>query len=295
MKPIYKPFLLIVILNLCGCSAAFSQVTVQVIRKKYEDRIDASRIKTLSIAAEKSDIKIIPTKSSEISFQVEVATKHPEKKQVTDDYKKMKFLQEVSGQTLFLRSYLLVEKDEPKPKSNFETTYLIYLPENMALTIKNTFGNVSVQGVKGDLNATLKFCNTTVLNAEASCYLLVDYGSLKMRDLLSDVEITSKHTNIDLENISGNLKIDSDYGKIRLKPGENPKVIALQANKTEVDVEIQNKPTFGIKITAKNTELHLPDFLKSFKSQDSKSHFAYKGSTASGIELETYLGSLTIK
>lgn len=295
MKPIYRLVLLTITLILYEFSPAFSQVTVQVVRKKYEDKIDAASLKTLTISAEKSDIKIIATTANEISFSVEVATKHPEKKQVLEDYKKMKFLQEISGQTLYLRSYLLLEKNEPKPKSNFETTYIIYVPENLALNIKNTFGNVSVGGTNAELNATLKFCTTVVSKSDSKCIISTDYGSLKMMNLGNDVELTTKHTSIDLENIRGKLMIDSDYGKISLKPGERPKSITLKGNKTEVDVEIKNKPNYGIKITAKDTELHLPDFLKSIVSLDSKSHFFYHGSNAVLLYLDTNLGSINIK
>lgn len=295
MKQNYRLILLTITLILYEFSTAFSQITVQVVRKKYEDKIDAASLKTLTISAEKSDIKIIATTAKEISFSVEVATKHPDKKQVIEDYKKMKFIQEVAGQTLYLRSYLLLEKNESKPKSNFETTYIIYLPENVALSVKNTFGNVTVEGTSADLNATLKFCTTVVAKSDSKCIISADYGSLKMVNLGNDVELTTKHTTIDLENIRGKLLIDSDYGKINLKPGEKPKSITLKGNKTKVDVEIKNKPNYGIKITAKDTELYLPDFLKSIKSFDSKSHFFYHGSNAVLLNLDTNLGSINIK
>lgn len=287
--------LVIFFLLLLECTAAISQVTVQVVRKKYEEKVDASRIKTLAISAEKADIKVMPATTNEISFEVEVATKHPEKKQVIEDYKKMKFLWEVSGQTLYLRSYLLLEKDEPKPKANFEVTYVVYLPKNVALTIKNTFGNVTVEGTSAALEASLKFCNTVISKSASTCNLTADYGTLKMINLANDVEIIARHTTMELDDIGGELKIDSNYGKITLRPGEKPKSITLKGNKTEVEVEITSKPTFGIRIAAKDTELNLPDFIKSTKSQDSKSHFSYQSSAVSRIELDTYLGSIHIK
>jgi hypothetical protein len=204
----FTVFKLVIFLLLLGeCSTAFSQVTVQVIRKKYAEKVDASRIKTLSVSTEKSDVKVVPTTSNEISFEVEVATKHPEKKQVIDDYKKMKFLRETSGQTLYLRSYLLLEKDEPKPKANFETTYVIYLPKNVTLIIKNTFGNVTVEGTSAELNATLKLCNTVISKSDSKCSLVMDYGTLKMVNLNNDVEITANHTSMELDDIRGKLTV----------------------------------------------------------------------------------------
>ncbi len=291
----FKNSLLAILLFLGECTTAFSQVTVQVVRKKYEDKLDASRLTTLAISAEKSDIKIISTTAEELQFKVEVATKHPEKNQVIDDYKKMKFLQEVVGQTLYLRSYLLLEKDEPKPKSNFETTYVVYLPENMALTIKNTFGNVTVVGLNTEIQTTLKFCNTVISDSGAQCSLATEYGTLKLVNLTNDVTITAKHTSMELANINGKLLINSNFGKISLKLGEKPSSITLKGNKTDVDLELTNRPNFGIKITAKDTELHLPDFIKNSKSQDSKAHFSYLKSAASQLEVETYLGSIHIK
>lgn len=163
------------------------------------------------------------------------------------------------------------------------------------LTIKNTFGNVSIEGVSSSLTTNLKFCTTIISESAARCNLSLNYGSTKMTNLSNDVEIISKHTTLDLANIQGKLKIDSDYGKTNLKPGEKPKSIILKGNKTEVDIELQNRPTFGINITSKDTKLNLPNFLESLTSKDTKSHFLYKGSVASKLQVDTYLGSLIIK
>ncbi|MDH7512244.1 MAG: hypothetical protein QHH14_04775 [Clostridiales bacterium] len=110
---------------------------------------------------------------------------------------------------------LSTNRDEFK-KRNFETSFILAVPLNMDIDVRNSYGLVKAEGVG----------KAAIFNRHGKVSAAKVAGELKLENSYEDVDveavqsncwITSKHSTILARGVTGEMDIDHSHGKIRLK------------------------------------------------------------------------------
>lgn len=140
--------------------------------------------------------------------------------------KELKMFAELEGQALRIST----NRQEFKRK-NFETHFIINVPEGTNVTVVNSYGLVRTERVghtdisnrygevfASDIRGTLVVSNRhddiEIENVESSCKIEASYSSVTISNILGTTEINNSHGSLTMEDLSNNVVIRSPYSKI---------------------------------------------------------------------------------
>ena len=271
---------------------AFSQGTLQVVTKRIDKTFD--RTQSIKIEAEKADIELEVWSGDKIKFSIELTAKHPNRKDAQDDLEMLKYIAEKFGNMLVLRNYIQIENDKMKPVSNLKAKFVINVPEQMMVSIQNSFGKINIKGKFKQLQLKTDFCNTELKNVSGNIKLETHYGEVNAHDLSGKIELKSDRTEINLTKISEDFTITGNFLKLSINSVSNLERLKIETQKSEISLE-------GIFI--KNHHFHLvseygklkvpPNFVSSHLKN--KETATYNENIASTISISNSFGTISIE
>jgi DUF4097 and DUF4098 domain-containing protein YvlB len=115
----------------------------------------------------------------------------------------------------------------------FNTDLEVYVPGNSQVRIKNSFGNIRVSEVNGNLNLNAAQSNIDIVNCTGEFTIFSRFGENRLRNLTGkvyvdargkvhaetihgDLNITDEFSPIEVMNVDGKVSISTTNGNIRL-------------------------------------------------------------------------------
>lgn len=283
LKPLLLGLLLIV--------ESKAQTTLQVVTKSIEKTFPITP--TLVIEAEKADIELITWEKDEIQARIELIAKHPDRNTAKNDLGMMKYVADKMADKILLRNYLVIKSNSEKPGSNFKAKYIIHLPENLKVTIQNSFGKVLVQGKYSQLNIKSEFCILDLQKAEGNAKLETYYGEVHSKNFNGTSTIKSERSELFFQQLSGINSINAQYGKIEIESVANLKSLTINAKKTEINLKIPLQ-NHGFNIESKYGKMSLPEGFKWLHNTDDSKAATYNLSAISKINIQNSFGNISI-
>ncbi|GAA4413991.1 hypothetical protein GCM10023187_42900 [Nibrella viscosa] len=272
-----------------------AQAVVQVATRTVERSVDAAGIRTLHIVAEKADIELAVWDKATIAVKLELSARHPDKTTATNDLAKVQYVADRSGRDFFLRNFILLKDGEAKPLSNLKARYTVYLPASCAVDVRNSFGTVTMKGVRNSLRLKADFCISTLTDIMAKGTLETSFGELTARSLSGTFVFATDHTNLRLEQPAGSVKLNAAYGTVDILPDERLTGLTIQSKKAVVNVFPKNWQQFDYAISGAYATLQLPNgFNWKRNTADFKEAFFSSRQTAT-VSITAEFGDLTIK
>ena len=133
----------IFILTMALLSSGFvlGQTTLQVATKNIEKTLPYKSGYELSIEGEKADVIVQAGSGNVVKVLVEITAKNPNMNQAKQDLEQVSFDAEVQGRRVILRNFIKPYNNGKKPESSLKTKYLIYVPSECAVQLKNNFAD----------------------------------------------------------------------------------------------------------------------------------------------------------
>lgn len=269
-----------------------AQGTLQVVTKSIDKSFD--RTQSIKIEAEKADIELVVWSGEKIKVSIDLTAKHPNRKDALNDLEMMKYVAEKFGNVLVLRNYIQIENEKMKPVSNLKAKFVISIPEQMMVSIQNSFGKINISGKFKQLQLKTDFCNTELKNVSGIIKLDSHYGEVNAHDLSGKVELKSDRTEINLTKISKDFTITGNFLKLSINSVSNLQRLKIEAQKSEISLE-------GIFI--KNHHFHLvseygklkvpPNFVSSHLKN--KETATFNENIASTISISNSFGTISIE
>ncbi len=114
-------------------------------------------------------------------------------------------------------------------RRNFETGFILTVPLRMIVTVVNSYGPVTVEGVKeaavrnshGEVSAT---------RIDGPCTLESSYESVRSEDVRGGCRITNRHGDVRALSVAGDLRVETSYGAVRFEDiGQKADILAGHA------------------------------------------------------------------
>lgn len=289
MKISWFHIVLAILLLSFGIPFAEAQQAIQVVSTTKSESYAWSDKSRLFINGEQADIELTTYSGTTLKCEIVRASRHSSKEQAETDLKKLKLIADETGKTISLRNYVELSGSDKRPESKLKTTYKIQIPEGAkgSIEIWNYFGNITAADLSSDIKFKLEFTNLNLTNYSGTAEMQLKYGETNLKNISGIIDLKSNRTNVTIENLTGSAEIDATYAELRILKTSKAWRFAVNADKSEIFLDIPSKALMNYEIKTQNTEVKnlSSKQLESVTDPDGTQKFRYKsdGNTANAV------------
>ena len=292
-----KIILLLAIPYLLGLNKADAQVKVQVVTRTINKSIQWSPNMSLQITGERAEIYCTTHSQNTIDFKIEIIAENVDKRIAESDLRKMKWIDKVSGKTIYLRNYVEIARGETRPKSDLKVIYHIVVPEGCKVNIVNYFGKITISNIHSTLSIESKFCPINLKSISGIVDINSYLGDLSADNITGTLKFITDQSDIDINGVSGSLSIQSNLASIDIGGMSLPDKTSIRATKSKLMLETGDFAKFSFNLKLANATINKPDAMKLtfIKKDNTKIHARFNAETDYPlIDIELNTGTLTI-
>jgi hypothetical protein len=274
-----------------------AQTTLQVVTKTVEKNMPCPKGTELNIDAEKADVTLrTDSRTNDIKIKVELISRHPQLDVAKHDMDALKILIENISHKIYIRNYVAVPKGAAKPTADLRVRYMITLPPDLIITLKNSFGKLNAADLTNQFNVTTEFCKIQLSNIKATTSLMTRFGDLEADKLDGKTTIQSHRTDMSLTALSGVCAIKAQFGKLKINADRTLTSLSVTAEKADITFDPPNDATrFGYNLNAEYGTVTMPTKLNIKYIEKSKQREKVQLSgTAAWVNIYTTFGQITI-
>lgn len=289
-------FKLVSLLIASALSVHAQQTLLQVVTKQIEKTIPYEEGYEVNVEGEKAEIVIKTWDKNEVYLKLDLIAKHPEKQVAKKDLKLMKHVADRIGNKIYLRNYLAIGDDVPKPKSNLKARYIITIPAECPVNLNNYFGQADIQDVRKELNVNSEFCKLLLNNIEGMVQINTNFGDIDANRMNGTMEIVANRSNMILRQLVGDFDIKAKYGFIQIDTEIDNVNLNIDANKSDVQF-VRPLKGFNFTLTAEHGGMVLPEqmLFKFLENNQEVQKAIYKSDKARGkVNIKTYFGKIVL-
>ncbi len=292
-----KIILLLAIPYLLGLNKATAQVKVQVVTRTINKSTQWNPNMSLQITGERAEIYCTTHSQNTIDFKIEIIAENVDKRIAESDLRKMKWIDKVSGKTIYLRNYVEIARGETRPQSDLKVIYTIVIPKTCNINIVNYFGRIYVSNTHSTLSIKSKFCPINLKNITGTVNVNSYLGDISADNIDGTVKLITNQSDIDINGISGSLSIQSNLASIDIGGMSHPDKTSIRATKSKLMLETGDFAKFSFNLKLANATINKPNAMKLnfLKKNNAKIQAQFNAETTYPlINIELNTGILTI-
>lgn len=235
------------------------QTTIwQVVTKKIEKTFPYRAGYEVNVEGQKAEIKVETWDKPEIYIQLELTAKHPEKEVAERDLEKMKYLAERVQRKIYARNYVSEGKGIAKPEASLYAKYIIKVPEECSVYLKDSFGEIDVSNLVNRLRIHSEFTPIGLKDMGGQLDIKTRFGDLIGEGINGSMKINSRRSNVTLSELRGQFDIESYFGIIKIFADDQLVDMNIVGEKTDVYLFNANPNANGYALTAQHGNLKMP-------------------------------------
>ena len=235
---------------------------MQVATKTVEKTVDYKVGQVLYIDGEKADVEIETWDKQKVKVKIELISKHVVKEVAKRDLNALKYNVESVGKKITVRNYVEPTKDKTKRESIFKVLYVLTIPEDCPVNLRNHFGTANIKNLKKDLDVKSEFCEIQLDNIQGRIGVETRFGDVEGDQLHGPMTIESVRSDITLSHIHGPVNINAKYGKIKIDANNRLLDLNIKAEKTDIVFLNPAMETNSFDLTAYYGTIETPDFMR---------------------------------
>jgi hypothetical protein len=275
-------------------SGLVAQTLLQVATKTIEKTMTYKKGYDITIDGEKADVIVQTGNNVAIKIEVELSAKHPDVNIAKRDLEAIKFVAEEIGKKIYVRNYVSVGKGDNKPQANLKAKYIITVPAECPVNLKNNFGKTNVSNLVNYFDLYSEFCSITLNNLKGTINIDTRYGDIDATQLDGKVNIKSKRTDISLSQLKGSYDLTANYGSLRINGDLSAINLKINGEKANVFFNPGNQP-YNYAMTSNNGTMNIPkDQNFSFAQNDAIKKIAFlksNNTNAATVQINLNFGS----
>lgn len=218
----YYSIALFIFLALASVKTFSQEYVVKHISKAFS----ANSSTELNINTKYGNVDIRDWKKNEIKIDVKIIIRGLSSQKTDQVLKNININIYNEGNIIYAQTqfddafFKIIDKNYPRDDKNFEINYIINMPSNVKLSLKNKYGNIFINKLESKSIITLK------------------YGSLQANQFLSSgkekiTEINLGYSNATIESCKW-LKLNIKYSKLNI---QDSKALIIMSKYSEVNIE----------------------------------------------------------
>jgi DUF4097 and DUF4098 domain-containing protein YvlB len=164
-----------------------------------------------------------------------------------------------------------IEENGEKPRSSLHAHYVITIPEQCPLNLKNHFGNADINDLKKQVIINSEYCKIKLTNIEGDISIETRFGDVLGVGLSGNVSILSARSDITLTRLKGSIDIQAKYGLIKIDADKSLIDLNIVAEKSDIMFLNPAAETYSFNLTAHYGEIDVPKNMEfEFKEKTSQ-------------------------
>ena len=271
-----------------------AQTTLQVVTQTIQKTVAWKPGYELEINGEKAEVQVEPSAGSNISVHAELIAKHPSLDSAKADVKAWKLVVSTVGKKVYVRAYIGVAAGKPLPVSNLKAKITVLIPPQCPVSLRNKFGQARLDQLQGPVALDGEFCNFTLTHLSGKVEVDSRYGNVEGRHLDGPVNIQSKRADVSLADLHSDCRVTSEYGAVRVDTGSQTGNLTVEANKSDVTLDVPAQPRHSFNLKAGYGQVQVPKNLP-FSTGDGQSAVWQQGQNRPMVRVSTSFGKITVQ
>jgi len=248
---------------------AQSSATQQVVTKRIDKTFSYREGYSLNIEGERAEVRVETWSKPEIKVQIELSAKHSKKEQAEKDLEKMRYVTNKEKNKIYLRNYLDVPEGSPETQSQMKAIYIIMMPEECDIYIKNSYGLIDAKALRSSVKLNTRFSRIGLDDIMGDIDINTSFGDLFADNLDGNIKVVSRRSDLTFKHMRGRYDIDAQYGILNFFATEQLRDFNLRADKSNVFIHTLQPGAFSYNLSVQNGRVDYPNELK-FKLLDMK-------------------------
>jgi Toastrack DUF4097 len=237
---------------------AQSQEVLQVVTKKIEKTLDFFDDYKLDIEGEKADVLVNTWNQQKVRVELELIAKHSDIVVAKKDIELIKYIIEKRGNIIFIQNTMDIAENDEKPRSSLHVHYIITIPEQCPLNLKNHFGNADINDLKKQVVINSEYCKIKLTNIEGDISIQTRFGDVVGVGLAGKVSILASRSDITLTRLTGSIDIQAKYGLIKIDADKSLIDLNIVAEKSDIMFLNPAVETYSFNLTAYYGKIDVP-------------------------------------
>ena len=168
---------------------------VRFIQRKIEYTADT--INKIKINNPAGDIKVEKSKNDSILVKPVIRVYHKDKKKAN------KICETIRVSTRKTRNKLVIgiDSEERFPYQRVRVEFKCFIPEGVALDIKNRYGNIDMKDVGRNIKIDQRHGNLFMKNIDSPLKVKSHHGYVRLYDIKNQIELSSNYSRIKIKNV----------------------------------------------------------------------------------------------
>lgn len=248
---------------------AQSSAAQQVVTKRIDKTFSYREGYSLNIEGERAEVRVETWSKPEIKVQIEISAKHSKKEQAEKDLEKMRYVTNKEKNKIYLRNYLDVPEGSPETQSQMKAIYIITMPEECDIYIKNSYGLIDAKALRSSVKLNTRFSRIGLDDIMGDIDINTSFGDLFADNLDGNIKVVSRRSDLTFKHMRGRYDIDAQYGILNFFATEQLRDFNLRADKSNVFIHTLQPGAFSYNLSVQNGRVDYPNELK-FKLLDMK-------------------------
>lgn len=267
-------------------------------RKTFDKTYKVNKTDVLNIDNKFGNVHINTWNRNEIQVKVDIISRANSEQQAQEMLNRISVGDSRSGNTIFVRTEMGSVNSKGGNQS-FEINYTINMPDDNALVLKNSFGNVYLPDLKGKVDLKVSYgafkignlsnatnnIKASFCNSASNSISFLNKGTVELAHSTvnlggtNGVSGTSKFTDLKIGNLSEALDMEVKYGTFKVdKVQKNFKTISVNGGFTPIMLHFENDAAFDFNVNVQFADFKVDRNLVKFTSlEQGHTSAAYKG------------------
>ncbi|MEL7020498.1 MAG: hypothetical protein AAGK47_02705 [Bacteroidota bacterium] len=254
MNRTIKDYLIALLLMLPIIAPA--QQILQVVTKKIQKNFPYSVGYEVNVEGERAEMYVETWNKNEVRVEMDLIAKHPDIAIATTELERMKYVTDRVKNKIYIRNY--IDENEGKPSSSMKARYVIYVPADCPVYLKDYFGTVNVSDLANKLRVKSEFTSIGLRNVKGEMDIKTRFGDLIGEQLDGVMRVEGRRSNITLRDLKGQYNIASQYGIIEIFANDRLIDLDIDAEKSDVFFYNDNAEIYSYQLTARHGRIQTP-------------------------------------
>lgn len=233
--------LIYLLLSIFWPADAQSQIKTNIVTKEINETFKISSKQEIIINAEKADIKIIESKNNEFVLKLKLISKNTNIKVAKEQLNYLHHLIKKTRQKIIIRNFIVLSNSNELTGS-IKATYILEIPNNTTVRIKNSLGDLSIKGIVGNYTLDVKYGNILIKESTGNFNITQQIGDLFINDCSLTCGINSKNVSSNFQNIKGSYILKTNMGSLNFELTKN--ISAFNLNSIGTQINLSNVSCF---------------------------------------------------
>lgn len=237
---------------------ARSQSPVQVVTRVIEKEMPYADGQRIRLTAQKADIMLKGWNRPTISVKLRLVAKHPDKAIAEREAAYHQYVLQAEKGQIELSNRFVIPQRAGKLQSQLKAIYEVSLPAKALLTLTNSFGDIRLSDLAGDVNLTFEFGKLTLEDMGGKLSISSNYGDIDGRNSTAVLTLKAEKADVTLRDLGGTASLQSRYGKLTILPSNTLDALKIDAARTEILVSVNRLSDFRFDVISTFADIRVP-------------------------------------